>query len=115
MEWENYYDRFFDWSESTRARRISELTSVGSADEITDIALEFDSDKNANKLIRKALSMCIHFSPENITTLLLTIDDTTIEQMIKSLKGEFTREWLEAVELYMHDFNAGKQIRTVDN
>ena len=60
---------------------------------------DFDDDKNANKLIKKALSMDIHFSPQNISDLLLIIDDTTIRQMIKSLEGDFTQEWLDDIAL----------------
>ena len=58
MEWVDYYDKVFDWSESTRVRRISDLTDIGSPDEIVDAAQAFDEDKNASKLIKKAF--CIH-------------------------------------------------------
>ena len=47
MEWVDYYDKVFDWSESTRVCRISDLTDIGSPDDIVD------DDKNASKLIKK--------------------------------------------------------------
>ena len=53
LEWVDYYDKVFDWSESTRVCRISDLTDIGSPDDIVDDAQTFDDDKNASKLIKK--------------------------------------------------------------
>jgi len=38
LEWVDYYDKVFDWSESTRVCRISDLTDIGSPDDIVDDA-----------------------------------------------------------------------------
>ena len=49
MDWANYYDRVFDWSESARVRRLSDQTDIGPSDELFDAAQAFDEDKNASK------------------------------------------------------------------
>lgn len=99
MDWADYYDRVFDWSESTRVRRLSDLTDVGSPDELVDAAQAFDEEKNASKLIKKALSLGVQFTPENVVDLILVVDDATLTQMAKAAKGKFSKDQLD--ELYM--------------
>lgn len=31
--WDEYYEKFYDWAESTQVRNLSALTSIGNADE----------------------------------------------------------------------------------
>ena len=50
MDWADYYDRGFDWSESTRVRRLSDLTDIGSPDELVDAAHAFDEEKKASTI-----------------------------------------------------------------
>ncbi len=38
MTWDEYYDKFYDWANSTQISRISQLTSFGSADELCEVA-----------------------------------------------------------------------------
>ena len=38
MKWEDYYDRFWDWAESTKISRISSLTDFTSSAEVVEIA-----------------------------------------------------------------------------
>lgn len=99
MDWADYYDRVFDWSESTRVRRLSDLTDVGSPDELVDAAQAFDEEKNASKLIKKALSLGVQFTAENVVDLILVVDDATLTQMAKAAKGKFSKDQLD--ELYM--------------
>lgn len=44
MEWADYYERFYDWAESTRISRISGLTDFDSSSEVFEIAQEFSDD-----------------------------------------------------------------------
>lgn len=36
-DWDEYYEKFYDWAESTQVRNLSALTSLGSADEAGEI------------------------------------------------------------------------------
>ena len=49
MEWADYYDRFFDWADSTQISRISSLTDFDSdcSAEVLEIAQCFVDDKVA--------------------------------------------------------------------
>ena len=38
--WDEYYEKFYDWVESTQVRNLSALTSLGSADEVGEIIIE---------------------------------------------------------------------------
>lgn len=38
--WDEYYERFYDWAESTQVRNLSSLTSLGPADEVGEIIIE---------------------------------------------------------------------------
>ena len=103
MEWVDYYDKVFDWSESTRVRRISDLTDIGSPDEIVDAAQAFDEDKNASKLIKKALNLGVCFTPENVIDLIMVVDDSTLTQMVKAAKGRFTKDQLDEIYMIIDD------------
>ena len=99
MEWTDYYDKVFDWSESTRLRRLSDLKDIGSSDEVVDAAQAFDEEKNAAKLIKKALGLGISFTTQNVVDLIMVVDDTTLTQLAQNVKGKFSKDQLD--ELYM--------------
>lgn len=56
MDWETFYDRFFDWSTSTQINRISSLKSFGASSEVAEVAQEFVDEKIASRFIRKAVA-----------------------------------------------------------
>ena len=103
MEWAVYYDRIFDWSESTRVRRLSDLTDIGNPNELVDAAHAFDEDTNAAKLIKKAMSMGVRFSPENVVDLIMVVDDATLTQTAKTAKGRFTKDQLDEIYMIVDD------------
>ena len=55
MKWEDYYNRFWDWAESTQISRISTLTDFTSSSEVAEIANEFFDEKNSTRLVKRAL------------------------------------------------------------
>ena len=51
--WDEYYEKFYDWAESTQVRNLSALTSLGSADEVGEIIIELQVNvPGANRLLR---------------------------------------------------------------
>ena len=40
MTWEEYYDKFYDWSENTQVNKLSSVESLGPADEVVEVMME---------------------------------------------------------------------------
>lgn len=54
--WKEYYEKFYDWAESTQVRNLSYLTSIGNADEVAEIIIELQINvPAANRLLKKAV------------------------------------------------------------
>ena len=54
--WDEYYEKFYDWEESTQVRDLSGLTSLGTAEEVAEIIIELQGNESAsNRLLRKAV------------------------------------------------------------
>jgi len=61
--WDEYYDKFFDWAESTRIKNLSYLDSLGDSDEVTEVIIELKENRNAaNRLLRRAIDEKFKFS-----------------------------------------------------
>lgn len=69
--WDEYYEKFYDWAESTQVRNLSALTSLGTADEVADevgeIIIELQVNvPAANRLLRKAVDAKLAFSGSDL-------------------------------------------------
>lgn len=65
--WDEYYEKFYDWAESTQVRNLSALTSLGSADEVGEIIIELQVNVHAaNRLLRKAVEEKLACSEKGI-------------------------------------------------
>ena len=49
MDWQIFYERFFDWASSTQIQRVRQLTSFGPSDQVTEVAQELMDEKSASK------------------------------------------------------------------
>ena len=73
--WEEYYEKFYDWAESTQARNLSGLTSLGPADEVSEIIIELQVNlPAANRLLRKAVDAKLAFSSYDLIEFLCIND-----------------------------------------
>lgn len=97
MKWEDYYDRFWDWAESTKISRISSLTDFTSSAEVVEIANEFFDEKIGSRLVKRALDQGIRFSPSEIIELGSCVTDDVFYEAIRSRQGRLpqssTRNW----------------------
>ena len=100
MDWTTYYDRFHDWEESTQLRHLSTLTDFGPSSQICEIANEFFEKKSANRLIRKALTAGVRFTPEEVLDLDGVVDETLMLPLIKSIPS-LTAEELEEFTFWL--------------
>ena len=98
MDWETYYDRFYDWSTSTQISRMSSLTSFGASSEVAEVAQEFMDEKVASRFIKKAIAAGVQFTPEEIYDLSGCCDTATMNLLLESAKCRFTQEQLEDLD-----------------
>ena len=95
MDWTTYYDRFYDWEESTQLRHLSTLTNFGPSSEVCELACSFFEEKSANRMIKKALSLGVRFSANEVMELDGVIDASLMPQLIKTTSHKLTPEQLD--------------------
>lgn len=95
MDWDTYYEKFYDWATSTQISRMSSLTSFGASSEVAEIAQEYMDEKAASRLIKKAVAYGIQFTPEEIYDLSGCCNTTAMNDLLKASNCAFTREQLE--------------------
>lgn len=98
MDWETFYDRFFDWSTSTQINRISSLKTFGASAEVVEVAQVFAEEKIASRFIRKAVAAGVQFTPEEIHDLSYCCDTATMDMILESAKCRFTQKQLEELD-----------------
>ena len=69
MLWSDFYDSFWDWSDSTRRTRISSLEDIGSGEEVVEVVLEIEDPKVKAQLIRKAMKFEVEFTSDDFMNL----------------------------------------------
>lgn len=103
MDWETFYDRFYDWSSSTQINRISSLTTFGASSEVAEVAQEFADEKAASRFIKKAVAAGVQFTPEEICNLSSFCDSAAMTMLLASAKCRFTQEQLEDLDGIVDD------------
>ena len=95
MDWNTYYEKFYDWATSTQISRMSSLTSFGASSEVAEVAQEYMDEKAASRLIKKAIAYGVQFTPDEIYDLSGCCDSSAMNELLKSAKCSFTQEQLE--------------------
>ena len=95
MDWNTYYEKFYDWATSTQISRMSSLTSFGASSEVAEVAQEYMDEKAASRLIKKAIAYGVQFTPDEIYDLSGCCDTSAMNELLKSAKCSFTQEQLE--------------------
>ena len=106
MTWAEYYDKFYDWSESTQISRLSSVRDFGPACEVCEIAEEFCDEKIASRLIRKALAAGVEFSSDDVSNLEGVVTDELFMDLTQSLGGSMS--W-ELFYDHFYDWNTSTQ------
>ena len=57
MTWEEYYDKFYDWSENTQVNKLFAVELLCLADEVAEVMMElaFHHEDAVNRIARKAI------------------------------------------------------------
>ena len=75
--WDEYYEKFYDWAESTQVRNLSGLTSLGPASEVGEIIIELQVNvPAANRLLKRAVEAKMAFSASDLVEFLCLNDKT---------------------------------------
>jgi hypothetical protein len=100
MKWAEYYDRYWQWAESTRINRISTLTDFTSSAEVAEVAPTFCDEKVGSRLVKRAMQHGVRFTPSEIIELDRSVTDETLREAILNRRGRFNAEeeyeWLES-------------------
>ena len=97
--WDEYYEKFYDWAESTQVRNLSGLTSLGTADEVGEIIIELQVNvPAANRLLRKAVEAKLAFSCSDLIEFLCINDKRLATAALYNSVSRLTSSDME--ELY---------------
>jgi hypothetical protein len=68
MTCEEYYDKFYDWAESTQIKKLSSVDVLGPADEVAEVMMElaFHHEDIVNRIARRAIDQNLIFSTNNL-------------------------------------------------
>lgn len=95
MDWDTYYEKFYDWATSTQISRMSSLTSYGASSEVAEVAQGYMDEKAASRLIRKAVAYGVQFTPEEIYDLSGCCNTEAMNVLLDTSKCRLTKEQLE--------------------
>ncbi|MDO4800383.1 MAG: hypothetical protein Q4A52_07720, partial [Bacillota bacterium] len=95
MTWEEYYAKFFDWSESTQIRRLSDLRTLGSHKQVAEIVTEFLDEKAATRLANKAMDAGMHFTAAEIIEMADYVSRECMNRLVTHVIGGFTPEQVD--------------------
>lgn len=100
MDWCTYYERFYDWADSTQVSRISSIDHFGDvSDEVAQIAIDLFDCKAATRLVRRALSYGVRFTAQEIESMVASLD-TVPDELILTCKTAFSQEQIDEISFY---------------
>ena len=80
MTWDEFYDRYVVWSESTIRSRISSLEDIGEGVEVVSVATDISDERIRAQLIRKAIRLGAVFTEEDISLLEGEVPEEVLEE-----------------------------------
>ena len=79
LTWDEYYEKFDTWSESTRAQYVSRLSNVGDHSQVADIANRLYNQRATDKLIRMACDAGICFTAEDVYLIEFSVSPEVLQ------------------------------------
>lgn len=73
--WDEYYEKFFDWAESTRAKNLYALTSLGPSDQVAELIFEMGGEDAANRLLKRAVNEKLAFRCDELVLIANECDE----------------------------------------
>ena len=104
MLWSDFYDAFWDWTDSTRRTRISSLEDIGSGDEVVEAVLEIEDPKVKAQLIRKAIKLGAEFTNDDFMNLDGELPDVVYEELGKYAGFDHNDPYFDEDDMDWDDF-----------
>ena len=104
-EWDEYYEKFNDWSFSTQKTYFNKLTSFGPSDEVTDVieSFGFDDEKVASRCLKRAIETGVKFTTDDVERLIISVDEEILSVVSRSAIGKYTKDQLEMLYGFIDD------------
>lgn len=103
MKWEDFYEHFYFWADSTAINRISQLTTFGPHEEVFEIVQMYSDEKDSSRLADKAMDAGVRFTPEEIVEMQGFVTRKCMNRMVTTALGDFTQEQVEDLVFAMDD------------
>ena len=105
MTWDEYYEKYYDWAESTRIKKLSSVEVLGAPEEVAEVMLDFafNHEDIVNRIARKSIEQKLVFSADDIINLTGNIDSDLQAQLACQSVSTFSKEDLESFEGYLDD------------
>lgn len=104
MQWCDFYDAFWDWSDSTRRTRISSLEDIGPGEEVVEAVLEIEDSKIKAQLIRKAMKLGAEFSSDDFMNLGGELSDELYKELGKYTGFDHNDPYFDEDNMTWDDF-----------
>lgn len=100
MTWRQYYEKFYDWADSTQRSRLSSVTdfSGAKAEEVIEIALAFVDEVPATRLMKKAIDSGVRFSAEDVMEVIDWVRADFRLPLAESAASAFTEEDIDYLD-----------------
>lgn len=103
MKWEDFYENFYGWADSTQVNRISQLTTFGCHEKVAEIVQMYYDEKAGSRLARKAMAAGVRFTPAEIVDMQDSVNKECMNMLVTTAMGDFTQEQVEALAFSMDD------------
>jgi len=105
LQWDEYYEKFYDWARSTQIKHLSSVEHLGAEDEVAEVLMDFAFDRKdiANRVARRAIDEKVQFTAENISDFKLSIDDDLLDQLAILSADKFSNDDLEDLYCLISD------------
>ena len=104
MLWTDFYDNFWDWSDSTRRTRISSLEDIGPGEEIVEVIYEIEDPKVRSQLIRKAMKLGAVFTSHDFMGLDGELTSELYEELGKYASFDHNDPYFDEDNMTWDDF-----------
>ena len=92
LTWDEYYEKFDTWSESTRVQYVSRLSNVGDHSQVADIANRLYNQGASDKLIRMACDAGIRFTAEDVYLIEFSVSPEVLQMAKDTIDARAARQ-----------------------
>lgn len=105
MTWDDFYDSFYEWSDSTKVKKVSSICTIGDEDDVVEIASEyaFIGNKECTLFLKKAISLGLTFSSTNMMELVYNVDPSFVWELAQKHNTPYTEDQLDELATYLSD------------